>query len=171
MKGLDTFGPLVKDIMARTAQTAAQAPAAPAGAGRQAPATLALPAGRPAPAAPVQNPATVSPSEDPPVNLALTLIKAPILAAAASVSDPWPFAGMVLQFFDEAQINTYIHAPDWFEKLRAEMPEAANHRAWFDQLRADVLEQLAGEGEPLGELVTLTPDPKGNSVTPLKKAD
>jgi hypothetical protein len=63
-----------------------------------------------------------------------------LIGNAEKDNDPATYAQLMLDVAGEEQALEFANAPDWFERLCAEEPRAAAHRAWFDELRNMVLE-------------------------------
>jgi hypothetical protein len=132
LKGMDTFGKPMAEMMAQTqAQKASQAMPAH----DVAPLAIAAPVIEPLP-------------EESDMSLKISLIKGAILPMAASNADPFPYANMVLDYFGDDEVERYINAPDWREQLEKLIPEAAQYRPWFEKLRNTAVELLKPEDQP-----------------------
>jgi len=70
---------------------------------------------------------------------------------AAKGAEPDAYAQMALDSADDATLLTFIHQPDWFERVCKLAPQAATQRAWWDRLRALLIEALANEPEGDGQ--------------------
>ncbi len=102
-----------------------------------------------APVAPIaENPAQPIQPEQTPMNalqMKVAALKIPLLTMARSDADPSPYASMVIDFLEPAELAEYIIADDWWVKLCALLPEASSFAPWFNEMRASVLEQLQPE--------------------------
>jgi len=120
-----------------------------------------IPPQLPAPAFPqlVGNPAAQQSAASQPMEneseMKISMLGPLIITMASRNADPAPYADMILDSFDDAELNKYIDAPDWWEQLTAVIPKAAPYKSWFEQLRNMVKEVLQEEALP--DTVPTTP--------------
>lgn len=76
------------------------------------------------------------------LQMKIAVFKAPLILMARNNADPYPYACMVLDMFDDAQIAAYIAGDDWWTQLQVILPEAAPYSEWFGKLRDQTLALL-----------------------------
>jgi hypothetical protein len=161
-------------IIERSAGAAVPALAAPNDAGEFAPASppavdpyafVPPPAYNRGPQPQPQPQAQPNPAGDPMltrIQIAMTFLA----AQAAKGAEPDAYAQLALDSADDATLLTFIHQPDWFERVCKLAPQAATQRAWWDRLRALLIEALASEpgdeSQPSVE-TSFFGDPAGNA--------
>ena len=74
------------------------------------------------------------------MNIARRMYLNLLISNATNNNDPGTYAQLMLDVAGEAQALEFANAPDWFERLCGEESRAANYRAWFEELRENVLE-------------------------------
>lgn len=156
MKAMDTFGKPIAEAMAnQKAQQAAYPQPSP----QQQCNVSQLPA-------PVENPIT-NPTEGTKdmtdLEMKIGIIKMPMLLMADTGADTYPYACMLLDTLDDAEVAQFVTNDNWFAELCKILPEAQSRQQWFEQLRANALSLLQ---EP-EEDVMVSPI---NSITPAKSA-
>ena len=80
------------------------------------------------------------PSENDEMSIAKRMYLNLLVSNAAANNDPTTYANLMLDVAGEVAALEFANAPDWFERLCAEEPRAAQHRPWFEELRGMVLE-------------------------------
>lgn len=106
-----------------------------------------VPVAMPTPAAISGAPETPHPTQEDEMNLAKRFLINMLLGAAKAGADTEHYANLILdQIGDDAALQ-FVNAPGWWETLVREVPAAADHRAWVEQLRSDILE-LTRPDEP-----------------------
>lgn len=132
MEAIKNFGPL----LGQAAQRQQAAPVmVPQLAHVQTPAPmLQMPDGTPAPVTQSQS------TETDEMNLARKMYLNLLVSNANAGSDTQTYANLMLDVVGDDAALQFVNSPDWFEKLCAEEPRAANFRPWFEQLRNDILE-------------------------------
>lgn len=148
LKAMDTFGPTLAQAVQQRAAVA------PAQAMRPAPAPVVT---NPAPALPApahqpQEPETMSD-----LQAKVALFKGPLLVMAGANADPYTYASMLLDLFDDDDIAKYVEADGWRENLYALIPEAREHPAWFEAVRNQALEMLQEPPEAANVLPNANP--------------
>lgn len=149
MEAIKGFAPLLQQGMQRQQQAVpvmvpqlqhAQitAPIAP---------TLQIPDGVPAPVTQMQT----QPTETDEMNLARKMYLNLLVSNAQANNDPSTYANLMLDLAGEQAALEFANDPQWFEKLCAEEPRAANFREWFDELRMMVLELTKPENEGIND--------------------
>lgn len=106
-----------------------------------------MPANPDAPMTPVSTPT----GEDEQMNLARKMYLNLLVSNAQANNDPSTYANLMLDLAGEQAALEFANDPQWFEKLCAEEPRAANFREWFDELRMMVLELTKPENEGINE--------------------
>ena len=76
-----------------------------------------------------------------------------LVKAAAAESDPYAYAVQILDEFDEAKIREFITNDGAFDRIVALVPEAANYRQWFIDLKVEIQDTLDGPFEDSPESV------------------
>jgi len=74
------------------------------------------------------------------MNLARKMYLNLLVSNAKADNDPSTYANLMLDLAGEQAALEFANDPQWFEKLCAEEPRAAEFRTWFDELRVTVLE-------------------------------
>jgi len=82
-----------------------------------------------------------------------------LIAQAQNDNDTLTYANMLLDVVGEEKALEFINSPNWFENLKAEDARVANHQAWFERMRADVLELTKPEESAIDEESTQPPKP------------
>ncbi len=85
------------------------------------------------------------------MNLARKMYLNLLVSNAQADNDPSTYANLMLDLAGEQAALEFANDPQWFEKLCAEEPRAANFRAWFDELRMTVLELTKPENSGINE--------------------
>jgi hypothetical protein len=83
----------------------------------------------------------------------LTRIQAAMVflaAQAAKGAEPDAYAQLALDSADDATLLAFVHQPDWFERVCKLAPQAATQRAWWERLRAMLIEALAAPPDESG---------------------
>lgn len=159
MEAIKNFGPLLQQGMQRQQATPVMVPQlqhvqipAPA---------LQMPDETPAPI--TQNQPTQETDE---MNLARKMYLNLLVSNAQANNDPSTYANLMLDLAGEQATLEFANDPQWFEKLTAEEPRAANFREWFDELRMMVLELTKPEdgGINEGDKANNGPSPAPNNV-------
>lgn len=123
------------------------------------PAALPAPARPAAPAAPV----SPAPSEDDAMKLMLKLQMKMFLNAAVNQSDPLTYATILYEQAPD-EIIAKLQGADWFAELTKIEPGFSQHKAWCEQVRAEVLAALAEESSTeIPPLPLTAPGDKGIS--------
>lgn len=147
MEAIKNFGPLLQQGLQRQQTVPVMMPQLPH---VQIPApvapTLQMPDGTPAPI--TQNQPT---QETDDMNLARKMYLNLLVSNAQANNDPSTYANLMLDLAGEQAALEFANDPQWFEKLCAEEPRAANFREWFDELRLMVLELTKPENEGINE--------------------
>lgn len=91
------------------------------------------------------------------MNLARKMYLNLLVSNAKADNDPSTYANLMLDLAGEQAALEFANDPQWFEKLCAEEPRAAEFRTWFDELRLTVLELTKPEETGIHE---------GNETTP-----
>lgn len=133
LKAIDAFG---KPLMEMAAKNAGTAPQVIQGAAVQNAPLVQNPA---LPAPTVQTPTQ---SED---EMKFAAMKFMIIHAAKSNADHYTYANNLLDFMGDETAAQFLGADNWREQLEALIPEAAQHRPWFEQVRKVALELLQPE--------------------------
>lgn len=89
---------------------------------------------------PIPVPLENQPQGNDEMNIAKKMYLNLLVSNAAANNDPSTYANLMLDVAGEAAALEFANAPDWFERLCAEEPRAAQHRPWFEELRGMVLE-------------------------------
>lgn len=69
-----------------------------------------------------------------------------LLRAAAKRADPEIYANWVLDMVDEDEARAFVTNEAQWQQMMQANPPIAEHRAWFDELRAILIEFLTDEG-------------------------
>lgn len=75
------------------------------------------------------------PSPDDSMNLARKMYLNLLLSNAKADNDPMTYAAMAVDLQGEDKALEFARRPDWFELLCSELPEAAQYRDWFTEMR------------------------------------
>jgi hypothetical protein len=111
------------------------------------------------------------------IDMMKTIAMQTLLANAKAGNDPETYANLALDMMGDEYCIAFASAPDWFEKLCAQIPDAAPYRAWFEEMRDCILEltdlkanantnnidvppTVASQGPTLGDSATV-PDSTG----------
>lgn len=136
LEAMKNFAP----VLGKIAQ--ASPPAMPQIMTQQNPALMSNPIQAPA-QPPAQNP------EHDEMTLAKRMYLNMLLKNAAADNDTETYANLMLDVVGEDAARAFASDPQWFEKLCAEAPQAAQFPEWFGRLRNDVLAMTEPEPEPL----------------------
>ena len=100
------------------------------------------------------------------MNIARRMYLNLLISNAANNNDPATYAQLMLDVAGEAQALEFANAPDWFERLCGEEPRATNYRAWFEELRENVLELTKPETPDItgGDILNDAPAPVPDNV-------
>lgn len=124
--------PIIK-LATANGQVNPAAPALPA----PAPGTPAVP-GATAPANPAAPPTGATPEDDPMFMLKMGVRF--LVEQAKRDADPQLYADMVIDQVPPEDLKQLIAAPDFVAVLAQFVPDVANHRPWFERLKAEVIE-------------------------------
>lgn len=173
LEAIKNFGGMfaqMKPVPRPAAPSGMIAPAVPAaGAAPVAPTVPAAPAAPAAPAVPGANAAPVAPTPQPltdeNMNLVKTIYLNTLLSNAKADNDPMTYANMALDLLGENQVLALVNRPDWFELLCSEIPEAANYREWFDEMRSNIFVLTGGDSGAMNTGET-KPEPAPDAIQP-----
>lgn len=164
MKALDTFGKPIAEAVSHMSDNAQAAQpvriAAP-----QMGSNIPSPAQTPTKPVTITDQSGVPENEDDEVTFMKSIMKT-VVRAAKGNADPSLYAELVLDNFGE-EIGSYMDAPNWFEMLCTIEPTVAAHRAWFEDLRTEIKNQLT-ESPDTGNVIES--DPRVIDVSPSANA-
>lgn len=107
------------------------------------PSHAAQPAQAPQPARAPQPAQFAQPSTDENMNLAKRMYLNLLLKNAEVDNDPMTYAALAIDVQGETAVREFVNRPQWFDLLCSELPEAANYRPWFEEMRENILTLLS----------------------------
>ncbi len=158
MEGLKAFAPVLGAAMQHQAQQPAHASISKPDYSPQVPAFLQV-----NPPAPVSTPL---PDQESSPDMMMTIYLKTLVANAKNDSDPVTYANAIIDFVGDDAARDFVARPDWFEQIVSRNAEAANCRAWFEELRLLIIEltkpeepgiKAANENET-GDQIATRPD-------------
>ena len=97
------------------------------------------------------------------MEIMLTHYKPMLLTAASINADPYSYAGMILDLAgNDADLQKYVHASNWYDELKKVMPEADTYKEWINELRNAIVQILTES--PAGDSVDQTIHPASNDT-------
>lgn len=91
-----------------------------------------------------------------------------ILAQAKADNDPTTYAAMILDLAPAEKVAEFVGAADWWERLIALEPRAAQHREWFTELHGHLAQGLTlmEEGETISTDAALSGTDRDTDADP-----